>query len=92
MNNKNQITQTRYLQNGAFMRIKTMQLGYTLPKVWLDKIKMQGIYLYVSGENLWTITKMAEYLDPETANVGSRGNAKSYFSQAAVTVGLNVKF
>ena len=92
MNNKNQITQTRYLQNGAFMRLKTMQLGYTLPKVWLDKIKMQGIYLYVSGENLWTITKMAEYLDPETANVGSRGNAKSYFSQAAVTVGLNVKF
>lgn len=92
MNNKNQITQTLYLQNGAFARLKTIQLGYNLPKLMLDKIKMQGVYLYVSGENLWTITKMADYLDPETANVGSRGNAKSYFSQAAFTVGLNVKF
>lgn len=92
MNNKNQVTQTRYLQNGAFARLKTMQLGYTLPKVVLDKIKMQGLYLYVSGENLWTVTKMDDYLDPETASIGRRGNAKSYFSQAAFTVGLNVKF
>jgi hypothetical protein len=92
MNAKNQVTQTRYLQNGAYARLKTMQLGYTFPKEWMDKVKMQNLYLYGSGENLWTITDLPEHLDPETANIGSRGNAKSYFSQAALTVGINVKF
>ena len=92
MNAKNQLTQTRYLQNGAYARLKTMQLGYNLPEKLLSKVKLQNLYLYVSGENLWTVTKMADHFDPETANIGSRGNGKSYFSQAAFTVGMNVKF
>jgi len=77
MNAKNQVTQTRYLQNGAYARLKTMQLGYTLPQLWLSKIKMQNLYLYVSGENLWTITDLPEHLDPETATTGRRGNANT---------------
>ncbi len=92
MNAKNQLTQTRYLQNGAYARLKTMQLGYNLPEKLLHLVKLQNLYLYVTGENLWTITKMPEHFDPETANIGVRGNGKSYFSQAAFTVGMNVKF
>lgn len=92
MNQKNQVIQTRYLQNAAFARLKTVHLGYSLSKGLLDKIKMQGLYLYVSGENLWTLTRMVDHFDPETAHIGGWGNAKSYFSQAAFTAGLNLKF
>lgn len=92
MNNKNQIIQSRYLQNGAYARLKNMQLGYTLPASLLKKAKIQQLYLYLSGENLITLTKLPEHFDPETANVGVRGNGKSYFSQQALTLGLNLKF
>jgi hypothetical protein len=63
-----------------------------MPGSLLNKLKLQGIYFYVSGENLATITKMPEHFDPETANVGVRGNGKSYFSQEAITFGINLKF
>ncbi len=92
MNNKNQLTQTRYLQNGAYARMKNVQLGYTVPVSFLNKISLRQLYIYVSGENLATITKLAAHFDPETANVGARGNGKSYFSQKAFTMGLNIKF
>jgi hypothetical protein len=92
MNNKNQLVQTRYLQNGAYARLKNMQLGYTVPATWLEKIKLRQLYLFVSGENLATITKLPSHFDPETANLGGRGNGKSYFSQKAFTMGLNIKF
>ncbi len=92
MNNKNQLTQTRYLQNGAYARLKNMQLGYTVPVSLLNKINLRQLYVYVSGENMATITKLPSHFDPETANVGPRGNGKSYFSQKAFTMGINFKF
>jgi len=92
MNAKNQVTQTRYLLNGAYARLKNMQLGYHMPGLILRKTKLQNIYLYVSGENLATITDMPEHFDPETANVGVFGNGKSYFSQSAITFGINLRF
>jgi hypothetical protein len=69
-----------------------MQLGYHMPDRILKKSKLQNIYLYVSGENLATITKMPDHFDPETANVGVAGNGKSYFSQSAITIGINLRF
>jgi len=92
MNAKNQVTQTRYLLNGAYARLKNMQLGYHMPALILRKSKLQNIYLYISGENLATITKMPDHFDPETANVGPLGNGKSYFSQSAITFGINLRF
>lgn len=92
MNAKNQVTQSRYLLNGAYARLKNMQIGYNMPDLILHKSRMQGIYFYVSGENIATITKMPDHFDPETANVGVRGNGKSYFSQAGLTFGVNLKF
>jgi len=92
MNAKNQVSQTRYLLNGAYARLKNIQLGYHMPVLILRKTKLQNIYLYVSGENLATITKMPDHFDPETANVGPAGNGKSYFSQAAITFGINLRF
>ena len=92
MNAKNQVAQTRYLLNAAYARLKNMQLGYHMPRSVLRKIKLQNIYIYVSGENLATITGMPEHFDPETANVGVAGNGKSYFSQSAITFGINLGF
>jgi hypothetical protein len=91
MNAKNQVPQTRYLLNAAYARLKNMQLGYHMPRSVLRKTKLQNIYVYVSGENLATITGMPEHFDPETANVGV-GNGKSYFSQSAITFGINLRF
>jgi TonB-linked SusC/RagA family outer membrane protein len=92
MNAKNQVSQTRYLLNAAYARLKNMQVGYHMPGSILRKTKLQNIYVYMSGENLATITGMPEHFDPETANVGVLGNGKSYFSQSAITFGINLRF
>ena len=92
MNAKNQATQTRYMQNGAFARLKNMQLGYSLPVSLTQKAKLQTIYVYASGENLVTITDLPSHFDPENANLGGRGPGKSFFPQQAFTFGLNLKF
>ena len=93
MNNKNQITQTRYLQNAAYARLKNIQIGYTLPKSLTEKIKLEDLYVYVSAENIMTITRLLANFDPETANIGFNGTSGySYPASGVVTVGLNVKF
>lgn len=93
MNNKNQITQTRYLQNAAYARLKNIQLGYTIPRGWLDKLKLQDLYVYVSAENLMTLTKLQKNFDPETANIGYNGiSGYSYPSSLVMNAGVNVKF
>jgi TonB-linked SusC/RagA family outer membrane protein len=53
-----------YLQNGAYFRIKTLQIGYTLPKSWLDNADVQRVRVFVSSNNLVTITGYKGY-DPE---------------------------
>lgn len=72
-NNKNHKTQTAYLQNAAYMRLKNLQLGYTLPKSLINKIGLQNVRVYVSGENLLTITGLSDTMDPETAGIGKQG-------------------
>lgn len=47
------VPQTKYLQNVAYIRLKNLQVGYNLPKSWVEKIKMENAKVYVSGENLW---------------------------------------
>lgn len=90
--NKNKQIQTRYLQDGSYIRLKNLQFGYTLPKSLLRKINVQDMRIYVSGENIWTKTKLSPGFDPETANMGQLGNGKSMFTQAVYAVGLNVSF
>lgn len=93
MNNKNQITQTRYLQNAAYARLKNIQIGYSIPQRWLSKVKLQELFVYVSAENLMTITPLLKNFDPETANIGYNGTSGySYPSSGVVTAGVNVKF
>ena len=62
---KNLRPQTRYLQNGAYCRLKNLRIGYTVPKKLSEKICMSNLYFYVSADNLLTFTKLNENMDPE---------------------------
>ena len=62
---RNMKTQSRYLQNAAYCRIKNLQVGYTLPKAWTDKAGMSSVRVYISGDNLFTFSHMSKIFDPE---------------------------
>lgn len=88
---KNQQTQSRYLQNAAYLRLKNIQVGYTLPKSWTKKAAMESVRFYVSGDNMLTLTEISAIFDPETLG-GDWGPGKLYPLQRTISVGLNVNF
>ncbi len=71
---KNQKTQTRYMQDAGYMRLKNLQIGYSLPSTWMHKIGISKCRVYVSGENLLTFTSLSDIFDPETATGVAGGN------------------
>ncbi|MDR1814537.1 MAG: TonB-dependent receptor [Tannerella sp.] len=83
-NKEVRIPQTRYLQNAAYMRMKNITFGYTLPSKLLSGVKMQAVRLYLSGENLFEITKLQKYFDPEALNQTTYPFMRTY------SVGLNI--
>lgn len=87
-NTKNKKSQTRYLQNAAYLRIKNLQLGYTLPKTITDKINFQRARVFVNVENLATFTSLMKIVDPEIVNT----DAKVYPLQRTWACGINVTF
>ncbi|MBP3714066.1 MAG: TonB-dependent receptor [Phocaeicola sp.] len=90
----NQRVQTRYLQNGAFGRLKNIQLGYSIPPTLLSKLSMQRLRIYVSAENLFTISSLPSGFDPETAysNYTGSNTGKTYPLQTTISFGLNATF
>lgn len=90
---RNTQVQTRYLQNGAYMRMKNIQLGYTLPQTWTQKAGISSLRVYVSGDNLLTLTSLSDIFDPEaTEDLAGSGSGKLYPLQRVVSVGVNVNF
>jgi hypothetical protein len=87
---KNQQVQTRYLQNGAYARLKNVQIGYTLPQSALNWVHLKRARLYFSGENIYTMTSLPVGFDPEIATLGQYGNGKGMFVQAVWALGLNI--
>lgn len=85
------------IQNAAYLRLKNIELGYTLPKKWLDPAKIQDIRVFLSGYNLLTFTKL-KHLDPEffsnpnEASGGLGDYGYNYPLNKSITIGLNVKF
>lgn len=81
-----------WLENAAYFRIKNMQLGYNLPKKVLEKVKMSRGRIYVSSENLFTITKIKGF-DPEVATgTASRLVESRYPLSKVFNFGVNVTF
>ena len=89
---KNQNTQTRYIQNGAYLRLKNLQLGYTIPRTLGSKLGVSNVRFYLSGENLFTITKMSKIFDPETVGLGGWNDGKTYPLAQVYSCGVNITF
>lgn len=88
---KNFQVSSHYLQNAAYIRLKNIQLGYTLPKKWTEKAGMSSVRIYASGENLLTFTKMFKEFDPETIG-GDWGDGKVYPLMKTYSIGININF
>lgn len=89
---RNTYTQTRYLQNAAYCRLKNITLGYTLPVEISQKIYVQNLRFFVSAENLFTITSLTELTDPELLGTGYDSIGKTYPLQKTISFGLSVTF
>jgi TonB-linked SusC/RagA family outer membrane protein len=80
---------TYFLKDNSYLRLKTVQIGYTLPNRWTEKLKLQKLRVYFSGDNLLTFTKY-EGLDPE--RTVTSGRYVSYPMNKTISFGLNVIF
>ena len=90
---RNTQTQTRYLQNAAYGRLKNLTIGYTLPKSITSKAYIENLRFFVSGENLFTITNFTEAGDPELIGAGYGSEiGKTYPLSKTFSFGLSVTF
>lgn len=88
---KNQQPQTRYLQNAAYIRLKNIQVGYTFPKVLTQKIRVNKCRIYISGDNLWTHSKIASMYDPEAlGSMDGWGAGKTYPLSKVISCGISI--
>jgi hypothetical protein len=91
-NSSNWQSSDLYVYDGSYLRLKNIQLGYTLPSKLTSKVFIQSLRLYVAAENLFTFTKYHGY-DPEISSGGtSLGIDYGVYPQARTfTFGVNVK-
>lgn len=91
----NGLFSSRVIEDGSYLRLKTVSLGYSLQPKLLKKIKMSKVHLYVSAQNLFTLTKYTGY-DPEVSIRNSALTSgldfSSYPRAASMNVGINVSF
>lgn len=84
--NNYQTFSTWWQRDGAFLRMKTLELGYTLPNKWTRKIKMETLRIYLTGQNLFSFDRF-DYWDPEMGSTGL-----GYPLQRVYSIGLNLNF
>jgi len=82
----NIVTQTRYLQSGAYIRFKNLTIGYTLPSSIVQKIRLNKVRIYGSAYNLWEASHIRGNFDPE--EIGLVG--EYYPLQRSVMCGLQI--
>lgn len=96
------VAQTKYLQNVSYIRLKNIQLGYSLPKNLISKIRANEVKIYISGENLWSwspLYKLVKHLDVENTGPSDQlftssnaGDGYNYPMMKSLTFGLSVQF
>ena len=93
--NKNARVSDRFIEDGSFVRLKNIHLGYDLKHKLLKKWKIDKARIYFSGQNLWTLTKYSG-LDPEIGTVGGSlelGIDQGFYPQARMaSMGLQLGF
>ena len=96
--NNNIRTSDRYIEDGSYLRIKNITLGYTLPKSLIQKWHIENVRVYANLQNLWTITGYDGY-DPEVGASTADSNGYVYGldngrypSPTVYSFGLNITF
>ena len=82
MNNTNLQTSDYWVRNASFLRVKNVQIGYTLPKQWTSKVGIENVRVYVSGQNLFSFNSFYQGWDPEN-EIGT-GDSPSYYPITAI--------
>src|SRR5690606_10398988 len=90
-NTKNRQVTTRYLQNAAYVRLQNIQLGYNLSDNLMSRWNLQKFRVYVSGENLFTLTNLPKGMDPIAMGSG-RGLGKTYGADRILSFGLTITY
>lgn len=85
------IPQTGYMLNAAYLRVKNITIGYTLPQEWVRKAKLSRVRVFVSGDNLCEWSGVKPYFDPESITDTSAFGYVYPFSRQ-YSFGLNVTF
>lgn len=89
-------TQTRYLQNAAYIRLKDVTLSYTLPQAWTSKMKLEQVKVFFSGQNLWEASGLKPYLNVDMVDAknasGQATDGKIYPFSKTLSCGLSVTF
>ena len=88
--NNNYQVSNFFVEDGSYMRLKVLQIGYSLPGQMLQRVGVKGLRFFVQGENLFTITNYSGY-DPE---VGTRDgfDGGTYPQARTYTIGANITF
>ena len=86
INSNNTQTSTWFMRNGSFLRLKQLEVGYTMPGKWLDKIHLNTLRFYANASNLFTFSSFKMW-DVEMA-----GNGMGYPLQRVLNVGVFMNF
>ena len=87
-NTNNSYASSFWYRDGKYLRLKSVHLGYTLPKNWTNKLRIQKVKVYIEGNNLCTWSGLPEGVDPEWPGV-----TNGYYPQQRTVVGgLEVSF
>lgn len=89
---KNKQIQTRYMQSAAYVRLKNVSIGYTIPETISEKIAVSRARIFISGENLLTLTSLSSLIDPEALTNAGWGVGKIHPLRKVYAVGINVTF
>ena len=86
----------RYLEDGSYVRLQVVSLGYNIPKNLANRVGLEGVRIYVSGKNLLTLTEYSGF-DPEvgrfgTSNIRQGYDLGGYPSAKTYLIGLNIDF
>lgn len=78
-----------YIEDASFLRLKNLELGYTLPVQLSNKVGIRKLRVFVSGQNLATFTKLKNF-DPERTSGGNTDRLTPLYK--IYSLGLNLKF
>jgi TonB-linked SusC/RagA family outer membrane protein len=91
MGSENVQTSSFWTRNASFLRLKNLQIGYTIPKNIVQKFKISNLRIFVSGQNLFCLNHFYQGWDPEMYQ--ATGDAPSFYPITSVyTFGVNLKF